>query len=344
MATPRATYESPAVMKGTLRAFPTKQGALGAALALAAAVCTPGSARAENPGVIPDPVAQALFQDGRDLVDKGNWDAGCTKFEASMLLYPAASTLLNIARCHEHKQKLATAWSAYKRVQVLNRETVGEERRRAIDEMVAAEIARLTPRLPKIKLTMKTEIAGVSLKQDGEVLPAAVIGTEVPVDVGEHEIIADAPGMRPFRMRFDVKESSVREIAIEFTAEGAADPYEGAGKVPTWALITGGASLAFLGASAAFRIDQAFVEGRQDALCRGNVTSGCPPKSQYNPADDNTRKNIDFGLFVGFGAAGVAALAATIYGIVWSSSVPPRKTAGFTVTRNGAFVSAAFQF
>ncbi|MBK8254139.1 MAG: hypothetical protein IPK82_15915 [Polyangiaceae bacterium] len=331
-------------MKGTLRAFQTKPIALGAALTIGVAVCTPSSARAENPGVIPDPIAQALFQDGRDLVDKGNWDAGCTKFEASMLLYPAASTLLNIARCHEHKQKLATAWSAYKRVQVLNRETVGDERRRAIDEVVAAEITRLTPRLPKIKLTMKNEVAGISLKQDGEVLPAAVIGTEVPIDVGEHEIIADAPGMKPFRMRFEAKESSVREIAIELIAEGAADPNEGTGKLPTWAFVTGGASLAFLGASAAFRIDQAFVEGRQDAICRGNVTSGCPPMSQYNPADDNTRKNIDFGLFVGFGAAGVAALAATIYGIVRSSSDPPRRIAGFTITREGAFVSAAFQF
>jgi hypothetical protein len=291
-------------------------------------------AAAENPAAVPDPVAQALFQDGRDLVDKNQWDAGCTKFEASMLLYPAASTLLNIARCHEHKDRLASAWSAYKRVLVLNRETVGDERRRAIDELAQSEIAKLTPRLPKIKLSMK----------DGEVLPAAVVGTEIPVDGGEHEITAEAPGHRPFRARFEVKESTLRDVVIELLPEGQADPRDVAARPPTWAYVTAGASLVFLGLSAGFRVDQAFVEGRQQGICGGDVQTGCPPASRYDPGPDNTRKNIDFGLFVGFGAAGVAALAASIYGFVRGSGSPPPPAAAFIVTRDGAIATAAFQF
>ncbi|MEZ4298357.1 MAG: hypothetical protein R3B70_25625 [Polyangiaceae bacterium] len=326
------------------RASPPRSRAalsLSAALALVA-LATP--ARAEAPGAIPDPVAQALFQDGRDLVDRGQWDAGCTKFEASMLLYPAASTLLNIARCHEHQQRLATAWSAYKRVQVLNRETLGEERKRAIDDVVAAEIARLTPRVPKIKLSMKEPITGVTLRRDGEVLPAAVLGTEVPVDVGEHEIAAEAPGYRPFRARVDAREGTLHELAIDLIPEGQADPRDAGLRPPLWSFVTAGATLALFGASAGFRIDQAFVEGKQDALCKGNLSTGCPPLSAYDPGPDNARKNLDFGLFLGFGAAGIATLAATIYGFVRPPTQTPPPSAGLAITREGAFGTATFHF
>jgi hypothetical protein len=299
-------------------------------------------ARAEDP--VPDPVAQALFQDGRDLVDKGSWDAGCTKFEASMLLYPAASTLLNIASCHEHKQKLASAWSAYKRVLVLNRETIGDDRRRSIDELATQEIAKLTPRLPKIKLSMKRQVLGVTLRKDGELVPDAVIGTEMPVDGGEHEIAADAPGHRPFRIRLEVKESTLREVVIDLVPEGQADARDGAERPPRWAWATAGAGVLFMGMSAGLRIDQAFIEGLQAGKCGGDVLKGCPPRSQYDPGPDNTRKNVDFALFVGFGAAGVAALAASIYGLLRGSSPSPPPAAALVVTREGAIATFAYQF
>lgn len=317
---------------------------LSAISALVCAIALAPPARAENPGGVPDPVAQALFQDGRDLVDKGQWDAGCTKFEASMLLYPAASTLLNIARCYEHQSKLASAWSAYKRVQVLNRETLGEERRRAIDEMVDAQITALTPRLPKIKLTMARQVIGVTLRKDGEIVPTAVIGTEVPVDAGEHEIVAEAPGHRPFRQRFEIKESTLRVITIDLVSDSEADVREGPLRAPTWAWIAGGAGLAFLGAAAVFRVDQAFVEGRQEGKCNGDVRAGCPPVSTYDPSQDNDRKNRDFGLFVGFGAAGALAVAASVIGVVSASRPAKAPVATVLVTRDGACASAAFQF
>jgi hypothetical protein len=316
--------------------------------AIAAACCTLAlvpSARAENTSGVPDPVAQALFQDGRDLVDKGQWDAGCTKFDASMLLYPAASTLLNIARCHEHKQKLASAWSAYKRVQVLNRETMGEERRRAIDEMVTAQIAALTPRVPKIKLSLKHDAPGLSIRKDGESLPAAVIGTEVPVDVGEHEILAEAPGRIPFRERFEIKEGRLHEIAIDLAIEGEPGSSEGGARVPAWAWVSGGGGLVLLGLAAGFRVDQAFVEGHQNGACGGDLKHGCPPKNEYDPAPDNARKKLDFGLSVGFGVAGAVALAASIYGIVRGTTKPsPGPVAAVIVTKDGAAVSATFKF
>jgi hypothetical protein len=314
------------------------------ALAMSAALSFAGQAHAENPAAVPDPAAQALFQDGRDLVDKGQWDTGCAKFEASMLLYPAASTLLNIARCYENKKKLASAWSAYKRVQVLNRETIGDERKRAIDEMVEAQLTTLTPRVPKIKLAMKTAVAGVTLRKDGEVLPAAAIGTEMPVDAGEHEITAEATGYQPFRQRVDVKDGTVREIAIELRRTGEPNPDGEPSHVPLWAWGSAGASLVFLGLAAGFRADQAFVEGRQNGLCDGDVRASCPPRSVYDPTADNRHKNTDFGLFIGFGALGAVALSAAVVGIVRGTYARKVPAMALAVGREGAAASFAFQF
>ncbi len=315
-------------------------GLFGALLATAIAVC--GSpARADTPLGVPDPVAQTLFQEGRDLVDKGQWEAGCTKFEAAMLLYPAASTLLNIARCLEHEKRLASAWSTYKRAQVLNRETLGEERKRAIDELIATQLEALTPRIPKLKLVMAKPVVGVSIRKDGEILPAGALGTELPLDVGEHEIAADAPGYRPFRVRLDVTEGASRSVLIELVSELQAAAQGTGPNVPTWAWLTGGGSLLFLGASAGFRIDQAYIEGKQNGVCNGDVTSNCP--AGYDPASDNTRKNVDFGLSLGFGVVGAALLAASIYGIVRGVRTPSAK-APVSVTPGASGLSLSFSF
>src|SRR5262249_3010768 len=92
------------------------------------------SARADQ-AVPRDPAAgEALFRAARDRGGTGDWAAGCPKFEAAMAASPTASTLLNIARCHEHDGRVASAWVDAKRALVLNRETVPEERRRALED------------------------------------------------------------------------------------------------------------------------------------------------------------------------------------------------------------------
>lgn len=286
-------------------------------IALAVLGVAPSIARADS-SIVPDPVAQALFQDGRDLVEKGQWDAGCTKFEASMLLYPAASTLLNIARCYEHKQKWATAWSAYKRTLVLNKETLGDERRKAIEDMVNGRIAEIAPKVSKLKLVWRREVASATIRKDGESLPVAALGTELPVDAGEHEITAEAPDHIPFRARFEVKDGEVKIVTVDLRRVGEEGSGAG-GSVPTWAWISGGLGLAALGVSAAFRADQMYVEGQLQALCHGDLLRGCPPQNQLDLTPYNEQKNRDFALFLGLGVAGAAALTAGVVGVVRSS-------------------------
>lgn len=310
-------------------------------------VLAPVRAAEAQSASVPDPAAAALFQAGRDLLDRGNWKEGCAKFEASMILYPAASTLLNIARCYEREGKLALAWSAYQRALVLNRETQGEERKRALEDVARKGLAKIEPRVPRIKVAVTGGAPpGLRVTHNGKDVPVAMLGTGLPVDPGPQSISADAPGYEPFTQTVEVAEGKVVDVAIALrTDEEAA----GGRRIPVWAWVAGGAGVALLAGAAAFRIDQAYVEGKQFGICDGDVTKNCPPITYYDPASDNTRKNRSNALFIGLGIGGVAALGVAVVGIVTAPSSRTRvASASITpwtwVERDGAGVGIGGRF
>jgi len=267
---------------------------------------------------VPDPAAAALFQAGRDLVDSGDWKEGCAKFEASMILYPAASTLLNIARCYEHDGKLALAWSAYQRALVINRETQGAERKKALEDVAQKGLAQIEPRLPRIRIEVKGGApSGLRITHNGKDVPEAMLGTQIPVDPGSQSISADAPGYEPFMTTVDASEGKVVDVAVELASEGSGSG--GGARMPVWAWAAGGAGVVLLAGAAVFRADQAYIEGKQIGLCGEGLTA-CPSREAYDPDEDNARKNRDNALFIGLGVAGGAALGAAVVGLVIGSS------------------------
>jgi hypothetical protein len=287
------------------------------------------------PAAVPDPLATQLFQDAVTLIEKNEWKEGCAKFEASMALYSAPSTLLNIARCYEHDGKLSLAWSAYQRALVINRETQPPERKKELDDVATRGLAAIEPRLPRLKIIMTgTAPTGLRVTQNGKDVPVAVLGTPIPVDPGQQSVVAEAPEFEPFTQAVTVKEGDLVEISVVLkkrvtTLPVVTTPAKG---IPMWAWISAGGGLAFLMGAAAFRVDQAFVEGKQEGWCQGDVLRSCPSKEEYDPAPDNARKNRDNAAFIGLGTVGVIGLGAAITGIVMGSrqDKPTPKTAVIT--------------
>jgi hypothetical protein len=295
-------------------------GALGAGLFVSLYA---GAAAAQS--VVPDAAAEALFRSGRELVEKGDWAAGCPKFEASLELYLSASTLLNIARCHEHNGKIASAWATYRRALVVNKETPGAERKKALEEVAQTGLAALEPRLPKLRIVIPVAPERLKVTRNDQYVPLAMLGTSIPVDPGVHTIEARAPGYRTERRSVKVAEGATERVEIALiVAEGGGDPKDeergraGGHSIPTWSIGVAAGGLALLTAAAVFRVDQALIEGKQQGICHGDVENRCP--STYIPDADNSRKNRDFGLFVGFGSAGVVALGAAVVGAIVGSS------------------------
>jgi hypothetical protein len=290
------------------------------------------ASRAEGPAR--DAVAaEALFRAGRDLVAAGHYAEGCPKFEASFALDPSAGTLLNLAKCHEHDGAVATAWEEYSRALVLSRETQGAERQKALAGVAAKGIAALEPRLPRLRIAVVTAPLAVpppplDVKRDGKTMPAATLGEALPADPGQHEVSASAPGYRVETRVVKLEEGKTTAVEITLVPEGG--PRQA--PVPVWAWVTGGAGLALAGASAFFAADDLSAIHALRASCQSNAKGTfCAPG--YDVARDNARKDRDFPLFVGLGAAGVVALGAAIVGIVRRPPASPTSvTAGFQLT------------
>src|SRR5258708_13776883 len=129
-----------------------------------------------------DPVAgEALFNSGRALVDKGDYEAACPKFADSQKLDPAAGTLINLADCHEHVGRLAAAWEEWQEALDLlppSDDRIPETKRRfgALDARVPRLVLHLTIAAPQAKVVRD----GVGL--------GAVFDVPLPMDPGAHTV------------------------------------------------------------------------------------------------------------------------------------------------------------
>lgn len=100
------------------------------------------------------------------------------------------------------------------------------------------------------------------------------------------------------------------------------------GGVPAWVWVAGGAGLAMLGASVAFKVDQGSAAKALDSNC--GATRHCKPGYDWQPVYDRERR--DFGLFVGLGGAGILALGAAVAGAAVGLHAKSEPTTAWTVT------------
>jgi hypothetical protein len=164
-----------------------------ALVALALALVSRESAAAPTPAE--RAMAQALFEDGRRLMDAGDHVEACAKFEESNRLDPATGTQFHLADCFELTGKLASAWILFIDVAAASRTALDTEREAAARRRAAV----LKPRLAQLVIRVPRPTEGLVVKRDGVEVRAPLWGTQVPVDTGKHVIEASAPGYRTWR-------------------------------------------------------------------------------------------------------------------------------------------------
>jgi hypothetical protein len=311
-----------------------------AAIALVLAGALYASPAEAQPGG--DPVAaQALFKAALQMVDAGDWAGGCVKFEASLELQASASTMIHIAKCHEHAGKIASAWDAYNRALALNAETKGDTRRKGLEALAKKGAEALGPRLPKLRVTVAGAPAGLHVLRDGKELPAAALGDALPADPGPHEIQASAPGFKSETRTVTLEEG--KTAAVSFTLARGEDKPAGGEKppvekpasrgVPVWAWIAGAGGVVLSGVAVYFLVDDlAAVNALKSSSNCISLTGGgyaCNPRYDYQ--GDNARKDRDLPLAIALGSAGVLALGAAVGGIVVGTSAKGATTGRVTV-------------
>jgi hypothetical protein len=191
-------------------------------IALVACLGASGIAQARDVAL-----AETLFRDGRALMDKGDYGAACPKLEESFNQDPATGTLMALAMCQEKAGRTATAWGTFMEVAVRAKRDGRTDREEAARERVQA----LEPKLSRMTIEVDAygaSVPGFVLKRDGTQIGRAAWGSASPVDPGNHEIEATAPGKKPWKTSVTVgAEKDARTVkvpALEDEHESAAPP------------------------------------------------------------------------------------------------------------------------
>lgn len=135
-----------------------------------------------------EPIALALFTEGRRLVADGDIEAGCKKFEAARDLVGWLGIQLNLADCYERIGKTASAWMLFLKA--------SDEAAKLDDprEVYARSRAdALEPRLARVTLDGAL-VPGVNVLFDRKPVTTAGVAVPIPVDPGEHLVEASAAG------------------------------------------------------------------------------------------------------------------------------------------------------
>lgn len=261
---------------------------LGLVLVLAA------PARADNAAA-----ANALFDEGKRLMQAGRYPEACAKFADSQRLDPGVGTILNLAACYEKNGQTASAWSAYRAAAAAARDKGQSIREKAARESVA----RLEPSLVKVIVTVtpQPDADALSVTLDGTGIPPGLRGIPTPVDTGNHRLEASGPGKKAWSIAFTVNNTATTPVLVpvldvapvQTPAEAAKSqttaPPPGAeqrdGKSQrTVALIVGGIGVVGVGVGAAFGLMAKSSDEKADPLCSSSDHCTDEGKSLINSA------------------------------------------------------------
>ncbi len=167
--------------------------------------------------------AEAAFEKGRKLMAAKRHAEACAAFELSQRLDPQYGTEFNLAGCYAAQGKVAMAWKLYRELA----RSDSNAPRRARSGVLARQLAK---RVPKLRIRVDPELAGqAGLKVTVDATDVtAVVGAEIPFDLGRHVIEAQLPGHRPFREPIELTApGELREIEVALEREPA--PPDGPG-------------------------------------------------------------------------------------------------------------------
>lgn len=156
-------------------------------------------------------LAEALFRDGKILVESERLEEACVKFQESQRLDPALGTLLYLATCYAQTGKTASAWAAFQsaaemaqRGKDTARETLAREREKGLEA-----------KLSQLRISISIPVEGLRIRIDDHSIGSGALSTALPFDPGPHVIEATAPGKRTWTETIQLESGPVvRKVQI----------------------------------------------------------------------------------------------------------------------------------
>lgn len=278
------------------------------------------------PTAVEKSTADALFKEGKKLMEAKDWDAACPKLVESAKLQPGGGVQLALAICHESQGRLATAVSDYREALALAK----RDKRKDREDIASKKVAELEPRLAKLTVTLSeaARAQSPSIRLDDAALPAASFGVAIPVDRGVHLLVVSAAGKKTQTVEITVKDGEAKQVTVA-PLEDEAKPVETPVEKPVVVapppvtkkegpsrvgpLVVGGLGVVFVGVGAYF--------GARAMSLGSDVRTNCPGGSCSSPDwvsknDDAHRAALISDVGVGVGALAIAGA------IVWWVATP----------------------
>lgn len=164
---------------------------------------------ASGPAHADDSIAATAFNQATELEKQGKWAEACPLYETSYHADPQIGVLLHLAICHEQIGRLASAWAEF-----TDAADLAHSRNDPREATARARASTLAPRLAKLYLAPPSKpIAGMVVRRDGVEI-TALVGSNMPVDPGKHEVAVSAPGYVEWKTTVDVAEQATAAVDI----------------------------------------------------------------------------------------------------------------------------------
>jgi hypothetical protein len=313
------------------------------AFALAVIVVASGARPVHAQSAANSAAAQGLFDQGKALMAQGNARDACPKFEESQRLDPGSGTLVNLALCYERTGRIASAWTTYRDAAAAARASGNVERERGARERAEA----LAPKVAKLVLEVpaSARVEGLAVLRDGVEVGEAQWGVPIPIDEGEHVLVAKAPGHEEWRASVAVTgagsttRASVPPLAARAAAPAApiapgpaarpaSEPERahGLGTQRILALVAGGVGLAGIAVGTVFGVQALSKKNEADKSCSD---TRCTTQAGADAGNDAHGAGTISTVGMVVGAVGVAGGVA-----LWFTA--PRNQSGNTQVGLGA--------
>ncbi len=167
------------------------------------------------------------FDNGTAAFADGKFAIALAEFQASMTIEPSPNTRFKIARCLKALGKIGSAYVQFHRAAHEARDRInatGEARFGPTRDAAEAEAKSLDHLVPRMILTLPSPpIAGLALVLDGTPVPSESFSSPIPIDPGEHELVASAPRFATLRQTFSVAQSGKARIAVSLSRVPSAE-------------------------------------------------------------------------------------------------------------------------
>jgi hypothetical protein len=265
--------------------------------------------------------AQSLFDEGRQLMDAGQYEQACQRFAQSQKIEAGGGTLLNLAMCHDKQGLVATAYTEYNDAlsQALR------DGRSDREQLARQRIEAIGPTIPRARVSFEGgPPIGLEVRLDGEPLALEALAPgapPLPLDPGVHRFAASAPERESRSVEVNVAPGA-RVIDVVIPALGAAAaPKKEADRAPaagsarkTTGYVIGLAGLAAIGVGVGFGVDALAKQRESNDKC---PTDRCTDPSAVSASDHAVTSAWVSDIAIG---AGVVAVGVALYLVLTSPS------------------------